>query len=393
MNIKKLNEDKNTKANEMQALLDNVKAEERAFTEEEQTTFDKLKSEIEAINSTMRAFEESRELLSEEDKKEQKKEEDKMTEEERALEIEERDISDFASYIRNNILSERAEGNNFSQGTNGVIVPTTIANKVIKTAYNMSPILEKATKYNTKGNLEIPVYGKTEAGEDITVGYGEDFQELVEKAGKFTSVTLKDYLIGALAKIGNSLVNNTDIDLVNIVINIIAEYVKMFLEGEGLKGTEGKIEGCQGIPEKQTHHSVGGVMTFDDLVKTKNKVIQAFRKGSIWVGSQNTQTELELMKDANDRPLFQPDPTGEFDGMVLGYPFYVSDNMDDIAVGKTALYFGNFSGLALKTTKELEIQVLREKYATQHATGVVAWLEADIKVEHLQKLSKLVIGE
>ncbi len=134
-------------------------------------------------------------------------------------------------------------------------------------------------------------------------------------------------------------------------------------------------------------------MTFDDLVKTKNKVIQAFRKGSIWVGSQNTQTELELMKDANDRPLFQPDPSGEFDGMVLGYPYYVSDNMEDIAVGKTPLYFGNFSGLAVKTTKELEIQVLREKYATQHATGVVAWLEADIKVEHLQKLSKLVIGE
>lgn len=390
MNIKKLTEERATKVTEMETLLNKVEKEERAFDEEENKLFDQLTKDIENIDKTMEAINKKRELV---DDKEKKEEEEKMSEEERAIEVEQRDIQDFASYIRNNMLNERATDtpSNFSQGSNGVIVPTTIANKIITTAYNMSPILDKATKYNAKGNLEIPVYGKN-GEDDITVGYGEDFQELVEKAGKFTSVTLKDYLIGALAKVGNSLVNNTDIDLVNVVIKIIAEYVMRFLEKEGIKGTTGKITGCSGIPASQTHTTKPGVLTFDDLVKTKNKVIQSFRKGSIWVGSQNTQTELELMKDANDRPLFQPDPTGEFDGMVLGYPFYVSDNMDDIAEGNTALLFGNFSGLAVKTTKELEIQVLKEKYATQHATGVVAWLEVDIKIEHLQKISKCVIG-
>ena len=97
------------------------------------------------------------------------------------------------------------------------------------------------------------------------------------------------------------------------------------------------------------------------------------------------------MKDANERPLFVPDQTGEFDGLVLGYPVYVSDAMVEIGAGTEPIVFGNFSGLALKSTKELEIQVLREKYATQHATGVVAWLQADIKIEHYQKLSKLKI--
>lgn len=393
MNIKKLNEDKNTKVTEMETLLNEVKAEERAFTEDEQKKFDELKSQIEAINKTLEAFEASRELVDDAEKEEEKqKEEEKMSEEERALELEQRDIENFAKYIRNEVLTEnRAGGSSFSQGNNGVIVPTTIANKIITTAFNMSPILEKATKYNTKGKLEIPVYGK-DGNDDITVAYGQDFTELVEKAGKFTSVTLEDYLIGALAKIGNSLVNNTDIDLVNVVINIIAEYVKLFLEGEALNGTENKIAGCSEIPATQTvTTAVAGVISYDDLVKTKNKVIQSFRKGSIWVMNQDTQTVLETMKDGNERPMFLPDPTGEFDGMVLGYPVYVSDNMEGIAGGKSPIIFGNFSGLALKTTKELEIQVLREKYATQHATGVVAWLECDIKIEHLQKLSKLTI--
>ena len=395
MNIKKLNEDKNTKVAEMETLLNGVKAEERAFTEDEQKQFDELKSQIEAINKTLEAFEASRKLVDDAKKEEEKsKEEKEVSEEARALEIEQRDIENFAKYLRNEVLTENRDtaGNSFSKGTNGVIVPTTIANKIIKTAYNMSPILDKATKYNTKGNLEIPVYGKTSDGKDITVAYGEDFTDLVEKAGAFSSVTLKDYLIGALAKVGNSLVNNTDIDLVNIVINIIAEYVKLFLEGEALNGTASKITGCSTISATQTVTTeVAGVISYDDLVKTKNKVIQSFRKGSIWVMNQDTQTVLETMKDGNERPMFLPDPTGEFDGMVLGYPVYVSDNMEGIAGGKSPIIFGNFSGLALKTTKELEIQVLREKYATQHATGVVAWLQCDIKIEHLQKLSKLTI--
>ena len=72
--------------------------------------------------------------------------------------------------------------------------------------------------------------------------------------------------------------------------------------------------------------------------------------------SQETQTVLETMKDGNDRPLFVPDPTGEFDGQVLGYPVYVSDNMEEIAEEKSPIIFGNFSGIALKTSKGLEIK-------------------------------------
>lgn len=387
--LKKYAEMKANKQKEMSDLVDKVEKEEREMTPEENELFDQLEKDIQNINATVEKINKSRKLT-EEDKNDNKEEEGKeMTDEQRALEVEEREIKEFADFIRNDILNERADDNNFSQGTNGVIIGTTIANKIIKTAVNMSPILEHATKYNTKGKLDIPVYGTNDKHEDITVGYGEDFQELVEKAGKFSSVSLEDYLIGALAKIGNSLVYNTDIDLVNTVINIIAEYVKFFLEHEALNGNDNKIQGCRDI--KQILELESPVITYDDLVKLKNKVIQTFRKGSIWVMSQETETALEILKDANDRPLFVPDPTGEFDAMVLGYPVYVSDNMPNIEAGKKPIIFGNFSGLALKTTKELEIQVLREKYATQHATGVVAWLQADIRVEHYQKLAALSI--
>ena len=78
--------------------------------------------------------------------------------------------------------------------------------------------------------------------------------------------------------------------------------------------------------------------------------------------------------------------------MLLGKPVYVSDNMKDMTTSTTAIYYGDMSGLAVKITEEMEVQVLREKYATQHAVGVVAWMEFDSKVENEQKLAALKMG-
>lgn len=64
----------------------------------------------------------------------------------------------------------------------------------------------------------------------------------------------------------------------------------------------------------------------------------------------------------------------------------------DIMEKATAVYYGDFSGLAVKVAEDANIEVLREKYATQHAVGVVAWMEIDTKVEDSQKIAKLTMA-
>ena len=66
--------------------------------------------------------------------------------------------------------------------------------------------------------------------------------------------------------------------------------------------------------------------------------------------------------------------------------------MPAMEAGKTAVYYGDFAGLAVKSVEEPNVQVLHEKYATQHAVGVVAWLEFDAKVQDAQRISKLEMG-
>ena len=388
MNLKALTEQKAEKQTEMETLLNSVKTEERAFTEEENERFKKLESEIGLINETISAFTKGRELTKEpeqEEKEEEKKEEEEMKEEEkRALQEEKA----FENYIRGVILEERADVN-LTKGDNGAVIPVTIAKKIIKQVFDVCPILEKSTKYNIKGKLEIPYYSETSDAK-VNMAYATEFKSLESNVGKFASIELTGYLAGALAKISKSLVNNSDFNIVNEVINIMSESIALFVENELLNGTEGKVTGLdKGVKLIVTSESENAI-TADEIIKTKRKVKQKFQKNAVWLMSPETLTAISLLKDANERYLLQDDITSDFGYTLLGKPVYETDNMKDIGAGNTAIFYGDLSGLATKFTEELEMEVLREKYADQHAIGVVAWMEFDAKVEDAQKISKLV---
>lgn len=374
MNRKGLEEKKNDLKSQMTALLETAKQENREMAENETKKFDELENEIRNINEEIEKIER--------EEKEMNKNLDTRNE------VEIRESEQFVNYIRD-VIEQRADAN-LTKGANGAIIPKSIAKKVIAKAYDLSTILNDATKYNTKGDLAIPVYDNTSA--DVTMAYAEEFTDLESKVGSFKSVNLGNYLAGALVKLSNSLVANTDIDLENKVIELMAEAVARFEERECLYGTDNKVDGLKGVTLKHTTASATALVA-DDLIKVKNMVKKGFRKNGKWIMSNDTLTAIELLKDGDDRFIFREDLSGEFDGYVLGYPVEVSDNMEEIGAGKDVIFFGDFSGIALKQKNDaLEMQVLREKFATQHATGITAWLEFDAKVENAQKIAKVTMG-
>ncbi len=370
MNRKALEEKRNDLQAQMSSILETAKTEKRALTEAEENDFTRCENEIKNIDETI------------------EREDKNMNNNEVRNETEIRESKQFVDHIRG-LLENRAEGN-LTQGSNGAIIPKTIAKKVIMKAYDMCSILGDATKYNTKGALSIPVYN--EGADGIAMAYADEFAELEGKAGNFTSIDLGNFLAGALCKISKSLIANTDIDLENKVIEIMSQAVARFMEKECLIGTDSKVAGLRGVTLGVTAGSAT-VITAEELIKLKNKVKKQFRKGAKWIMSNDTLTAIELLKDGDDRFIFRDDMNGEFDGYVLGYPVEVSDNMPEIATKKDVIYFGDFSGLALKQRDDaLEMLVLREKYATQHAIGINAWLEFDAKVENAQKIAKLTMA-
>ena len=385
MNYKGLVEKKNDLITRAEEILNDAETNKRELTDDEAQELAEIRDDVKKIKEALEIHDEIKE-----EKTELKEEGEKALAEEKDLREnackEEADRRAFDAYIRGVVLNERVK--ELDKGSNGAIIPTTIANKIISKVYDICPVLEKSTKYNVKGKLVIPYYD--EGTTAITVDYATEFEDLTSNVGAFDKVELTGFLAGALTLISRSLINNQNFNLVDFVVERMAYAIKRWIEKELLYGTSQKIEGLSGVTKSVTAAATSAI-TADEVVRLHDSIKDDFQNGAIWIMSPATRTALRTLKSSTGYYLLNDDVSSPFGTTLLGKPVYVSDNMEDMAAGKTAIYYGDMSGLATKFNEELNIEVLRERYATQHAIGVVGWLEVDAKVEDAQKIAKLVM--
>ncbi|MBQ8298056.1 MAG: phage major capsid protein [Ruminococcus sp.] len=368
----------------LKALLDSMlaqaKTEERAFTDEEVTKFNDAEKEIKAIDATIGA-EERAKLITEHI-------ENNLSHENPTTE--EQEERAFCEYLLGRTTEMRADGQNISLGNNGAIIPETIANRIIEQVTELCPILAGADVYHERGKLQIPKW--TIKDGDITAGYSDDFTELTANSGAFASVDLEGYLVGALVLIGRRTVNNAKFNVVDFIIRKISEKVSSFVEGELLTGTgTDAVQGALNTANTVTA-AASTAITLDELIRLQAAVKTVYQKNACWTMHSDTFTAIKLLKDGDEKPLIQTDVTKEFPHTLLGKPVYLSENMPKIETGKKPILYGDYSGLSVNMRENISIEVLREKYATQHALGVIAWLEFDSKVTDEQKLAALVMA-
>lgn len=390
MRIKALTEKMDAIVEQMETMTASAvddNGEERAFSEEEQATFNDLQEKATNLKNTIEAEERARdlELKPVEQKVEEKKE---MTIEERAI-AEERA---FADYLRGVVSEERAAGDvNMAKADGAATIPTTIANKIITKVWDICPIAARATRYNAKGTLSIPYYPATVSGAtpDLAMAYAAEFSELESTSGKFTSIDLQAFLAGVLTKVSKSLVNNSQFDIVGFVVDHMAENIARWLEKECLVGTANKITGLAAATQTKEAAAAAAV-TADELIDLQGMVKDAFQPNACWIMAPSTRDAIRKLKDKEDRYLLAPDYREGFGYMLLGKPVFVSDNMPALGAGNKEIFYGDMSGLALKFSEDINIEVLRERFATEHAIGVVGYLECDAKIENEQKIAVLV---
>jgi len=371
-------EQRNNLLDEMEGLLNKAKEETRAFTEEESTRYDEIKKEIEQLDKTIKAEEEARAL--------EKKEEKKTTE------VETRELAEeraFENYLRG-VVEERTDVN-LTTVDNGAVIPSSIANKIIKKVYDICPVYQLATRYNVGGTLNIPYYDET-TGQKIEMAYATEFQDLESTSGKFLSIELKGFLAGALTKVSRSLINNSQFAIVPFVINAMAESISRWIENELLNGTTNKIAGLSTVTQEVKAASETAITT-DELIDLQEAVPDTYQANAIWIMNKATRTAIRKLKDNDNNYILNKDATSKWGYTLFGKDVYTSENMPTMAAGNTAIYYGDMSGLAVKLSEDVSIEVLREKFATQHAVGVVGWIEIDSKVENAQKIAKLVMKE
>ena len=383
MNEKQLIEKRNDLQEKMEGILNLAKNENRAMNEEEIKNFDEMEKEIKNIDATLERNDKINKM------------EVKTIEDKKELTQEEKDIKAFAQYIRNvvNGVPQNAE-TQLTKSDNGVIIPRTIARKIIDKVVEISPLYASATKYDAKGTLAVPKYDDTT--DDVTVAYATEFDDLVSHSGKFNTVELTGFLIGALTKISKSLLNNNDFNLTDYVVTKMAEKFKLFYEGECLNGTASKISGIVGSYDStnmKVQLANKSSITADELIDIQETIPDTYQTNAYWIMNRDTRKKIRKLKDSDGNYILNRAFNEKWDYELLGKPVYCSEKAEKLGTAsKPVIFYGDFSGLAIKETESMEIQILLEKFATQHAIGVVGYSELDSKVENTQKIAVAVAG-
>lgn len=387
MNLKKLTEQRAKKQKEMQDLVDAADAEERSLNEAEIAEFEKLEKEVLGIDTSIRAVNAARDLdddipAGDDDEKEEKKDK-----EQEQREVEARDLAEFEAYLRGKV--EERENTNMVKTENGAVIPSTIANKIITKVVDICPIYQDADRYNVKGTLQIPYYDETT--KDIKMEYCDEFTDGESSVGKFASITLTGYLARAITDVSKSLINNSQFNIVDFVVTRMALAIAKFLEKELLHGTDSKVDGLKGVTQKVTAASTTAV-TADEIIDLQEAVPDEYQADAYFIMNKKTRTAIRKLKDGQGNYLLNKDANSRWGYTLFGKDVYTSANMDEMAAGKTAIYYGDYKGLAVKVSEDINIDVLRETKARQHAVEVLGFVEFDAKVQNAEMIAALVMG-
>ncbi len=380
VNLKKLTERRAELMTQLDRMVQTCETETRAFNEEETKSYNGILTKVRSIDTTLDAADRAAEL-------------GKHVRPAAAVEnrtAEELETRAFECYIRGILPEEETRAAvNMTTGDNGAVIPASIARKIIERVNEISPLYQRANHYDVGGTLTIPVYDETT--QKITMAYATEFSALTSTSGKFTSVSLSGFLAGALTKISVTLINNSSFDIVSYVIRKMADAVSVWMEGELINGTSEKITGLSGLTASVTAAAATAV-TADELIDLQESIPDKLQPGCIWVMSRKTRKAIRKLKDGDGTYLLNKDATAKWGYSLFGHDVYVSDAMPEMAAGAAAVLYLDPACLAVKVSENPSVQVLREKYADEHAVGVITWMEVDAKVENTQMAAKLVMA-
>ncbi len=384
--MKKLYEKKNSLLNEMEEILNKAKEETRSFTEEEKSRVEEIKSEIRGLEQVIANEEELRSFdksnITRATGNSEKTTEERQQEE---VEKEERQFIDAVA---------TGEIRNLTAGNNGGIIPVTIASDIIDTVKELCPLLDHADIYHVAGELRLPKFKATSSSAGsvatpIAASYVNEFTELTESTAQFETINLTNQIIGVLVKMSKSLLNRANFDVRSFIVNKVAKTIVEFLEKEMLIAKADKIQGAINTTNEVVAANQDKFDT-TDLVDLQMAIPSAYQKNCMWIMHKDILKALRKLKTADGQFILNADVTAPFGYTILGKPVYLSDSMPkNIAAGQNVMLYMDASGYAVKMTKSMEIQMLMEKYATQYAVGICAYVEIDAKIADENKIARL----
>jgi len=388
MEIKELLEKRARLVKEARAVLDKAEAEKRSLTKEEQTKYDTI------FNDALDTGEQAKRM------EEQAKIEKTLAEELRAAvkpepgkpqdpkKVEKRQA--FAKFLqegRGSLNGAEARALQADADVSGgyIVPPQEFVANLIKAVDNVVHIrkLSNVIQLTSAASLGQPALDNDPADSDWTSELGTGNEDSTMSFGKRD---LKPHPLAKRIKISNKLVRLGAGGIESLVRDRLAYKFgiteeKAFLTGSGSGQPLGVFtassSGISTSRDVSTDNTTTAI-TMENLKAVKYALKQPYWNRASWMFHRDAVKAVALLKDGDDRFMWQDSVVQGEPDRLLGFPVYMSEYVPNTFT--TGLYvgiLGDFKMYHIAESLDMQLQRLVELYAETNQIGYIGRMELD----------------
>ena len=206
-----------------------------------------------------------------------------------------------------------------------------------------------------------------------------------ESDDTFDQISLSAYKLGTAIKVSEELMNDSVFDIESYISREFARRVgaaeeEAFLTGDGNKKPEGVFTKIAGTPENLTTINDATKLSFDDMMDLFHSLRAVYRNKAQFILNDTTIKAIRKIKDGNGNYIWQPSVTVGQPDTILNRPYRTSIYAPELAAGKTAILFGDFSYYWIADRQGRSFKRLNELYAANGQIGFLASERVDGKL-------------
>jgi len=278
-------------------------------------------------------------------------------------------------------------------GTGGYTIPEDFSGQLELTMAQWGGMLNACTILNTASGATLPwpVVDDTAATASLqTEGTAIavlDFDD--------TEVSYGAYTLGSLIEVSEQLLQDTGVPLEQAIGEMLGRRLGVtwntyFTTGTGSSQPTGLLAASNGTSKGADAGATA--ITRDNLIDLKHSVDPAYRLGDRvgFMFNDSTLSYIIKLSDANDNFLWVPSMREGEPDRILGYRYWINQQMPDVATGQKSVVFGDFSKYIIRTVGNMTMRRLTERYAEKLNVGFLAWQRADGKLLQTAALKHLL---
>lgn len=357
---------------EGRAITDKALNEKRGMTAEENQTYDRIHSEIAALDETRAKVEKQTEV-----ERATAAAVEQIDENTSANPADAKRMADFRHFL---VTGEKRNLQADADTKGGFLkAPQTFVAELIKAVDNLVFVRQKARvlPLNATDSLGVPTLATDFADLAWTAEVGTTSEDTTMGFGKRE---LKPHKLSKRIKVSNALMRLSALPVESIVIER-ASYKNgttqenCFLNGSGAGQPLGMFTASNdGIPTSRDYSTgnTSTAMTFDGLIGTKYSVKSQYHGKAEWVFHRDAVAQIAKLKDSQNQYIWQPSKTLADPDMLLGRPINISEYAPNTFT--TGLYvglFGDMSNYWIADSLDMQVQRLAELYAETDETGFI----------------------